>query len=334
LLKEVRHLNFVQDLGALPMPPSAKPIVVVSETLNENALKYLSSSVEIVRTTPKEASSVVANADALIVRTYTRVDESLLECAPKLRVVGRAGVALDNIDVSICRARGIEVVHTPEANTLAVVDYTVRMILEMNRRFWALKGPISPEEFHKIRKQTFGRFLSSLTLGIVGCGRIGSRVGRAAAGLGMKVLYNDILDIHVDYPARSVDKPTLYAESDIITIHVPLTDLTHKFINAESIGRFKTGAQFINCARGACVDYDDLASAITTGRISAVAIDCHDPEPPPPDYPMFNLGENVILTPHIAARVPEAMERMSDVVYDVVAVLNGEPPRFPAPSDA
>ena len=310
---------------------TGKPLVVVSETLSDAAIEYLRPHVDIMRTTADEAINVVADADALIVRTYTQVNDELLDAAPKLKVVGRAGVALENIDVPACRARGIEVVHTPEANTLAVVDYTIRMIIEMNRRFWPLDRYVSPEEFHEIRKQTFGRFLSSATLGIIGCGRIGSRVGRAAAALGMKVLYNDILDIDLDYQAEAVDKPTLYAQSDIITIHVPLTDVTAKFINADSISQFKGGMQFINAARGQCVDYAALGAAIRSGQVSGAAIDCHDPEPPPEDYPMFGLGENVILTPHAAARVPEAMERMSHVVYDIVAILQGSAPKFPAP---
>jgi len=315
------------------MHAKSKPTVVVSETLSDGALEYLAAHAEVVRTTAEGAAAAIADAEALIVRTYTQVDEALLSRASRLKVVGRAGVALENVDVPACRSRGIHVVHTPEANTLAVVDYTIRMIIELNRRFWPLAGYVPAERFHEIRKQTFGRFLSSATLGIVGCGRIGSRVGRAAAGLGMKVLYNDILDVKVDYPAEAVDKRSLYAGSDIVTIHVPLTELTYKFINAESIAGFRPGAQFINAARGQCVDYADLAAAIRSGRISAAAIDCHDPEPPPADYPMFGLGENVILTPHIAARVPEAMERMSEVVYDIVRVLEGKEPRFPAPAD-
>ena len=315
------------------MSSSAKPTVVVSEGLSDWALEYLGGHAEVVRTTAEEAAGAVADADALIVRTYTQVNEELLAAAPKLKVVGRAGVALENIDIAACRARDIEVVHTPEANTLAVVDYTIRMIIELNRRFWPMSGPVAAEEFHKIRKQTFGRFLSSVTLGIIGCGRIGSRVGRAAAALGMKVLYNDILNIRVDYPAEAVDKPTLYANSDIITLHVPLTNLTHKLIRAETIAQFKRGAQFINSARGPCVDYDDMAAAIRSGQVSGAVIDCHDPEPPPPDYPMFALGPSVILTPHMAARVPEAMEHMSDVVYDVIAVLDGQPPKHPAPEE-
>jgi phosphoglycerate dehydrogenase-like enzyme len=148
----------------------------------------------------------------------------------------------------------------------------------------------------------------------------------------MGVLVNDIIPVELDYPAEAVDKPTLYARSDIVTIHVPLTRLTHRLICAETLRQFKPGAQFINSARGPCVDYADLAAAIRSGHIAAAAIDCHDPEPPPPDYPMFGL-DNVILTPHIAARVPAAVEAMCDVVYDVVAVLEGRPPTYPAQED-
>lgn len=310
-----------------------RPVILVSEPLNESSLDYLRAHGEVRRATAETAREAVADADALVVRTYTQVNDELLAAAPKLKVVGRAGVALENIDVPACRARGVEVVHTPEANTLAVVDYTIRMIIEMNRRFWPMTGYLPAEEFHKVRKQIFGRFLSGATLGIVGCGRIGSRVGRAAAGLGMRVLYNDILDIPVDYPAEAVDKPTLYAASDIVTIHVPLTNLTRGFIDAAALSRFKQGAQFINAARGPCVNYHDLGAALKSGRLSAAAVDCHDPEPPPENYPLFGL-DNVILTPHVAARVPDAVQRMCDVVHDIVAVLEGRPPKYPAPTEA
>jgi len=314
-----------------------QPVIVVTETLSDSGLAHLRAHGEVRFIPKEELDAHIAEADALCVRTYTLVTPELLDRAPRLKVVGRAGVALENIDVPACLQRGVQVVHTPEANTLAVVDYTLRMIIEMNRRFWPLDGYVPPEQFHAIRKQTFGRFLSSCTLGIVGAGRIGSRVGRAAVGLGMKVLYNDIKDIRLDYPAEAVDKPTLYAHSDIITIHTPKTPLTEKFINAEAIARFKPGAQFINAARGHCVDYAALAEAVRSGHVGAIAIDCHDPEPMPPDYPLFHLGEkqaNAILTPHAAARVPEAMERMSHVVYDIVAVLRGEAPKFPAQPEA
>ncbi|MFP3938101.1 MAG: NAD(P)-dependent oxidoreductase [Phycisphaerae bacterium] len=313
-----------------------KPVIVVSETLSDRAIQWLAERAEVRRATPENVAEVIGDADGLVVRTYTQVNEQLLDAAPKLKVVGRAGVALENIDVPACRARGVEVVHTPAANTLAVVDYTVRMMIEMNRRFWPLQGYVPPERFHEIRKQRFGRFLADCTLGIIGCGRIGSRVGRAAAGLGMTVLYNDIRDIELDYPARSVDKPTLYAESDIVTVHTPLTEQTHKLIDSSVLEQFKDGAQFINAARGPIVDYTALAEAMCSGKLDACVIDCHDPEPPPEDYPLFHLGDaqqRAILTPHTAARVPKAMENMSDVVYDVIAVLEGKQPEYPAETE-
>ena len=311
------------------MNETTKPTVVVSEPLNDRAVAYLDARARVVQTTAEQVASAVAEADALCVRTYTVVNDALLDKAPHLKVVGRAGVALENIDVPACRARGVEVVHTPAANTQAVVDYTIAAILAMNRRFWPMDGYMPPEKFHAARKQMYGHFLADRTLGIVGIGRIGSRVGRAAAGLGMTVLTNDLLDVSLDYQARAVDKSTLFAGSDIITLHVPLTDLTTRMIDAETLARFKPGAQFINAARGQCVDYAALADALGDGRLSAATIDCHDPEPPPPDYPLFGL-ENVTLTPHVAARVPKAMANMCEVVHDVIAVLQGRTPQYPA----
>jgi D-3-phosphoglycerate dehydrogenase len=311
-----------------------RPVIVVTEPLSERSLACLREHGRVVQSSADKVADVIAEAEALVVRTYTDVNAALLDKARRLKVVGRAGVAMENIDVLACKARGIQVVHTPGANTLAVVDYTIGMIVQLNRRFWPMTRPLIGEEFHLARKGMYGRFLSDLTVGIVGCGRIGGRVGRAAVGLGMKVLYNDIRKVDIDYAARETDKATLYASSDIVTIHVPLTDLTRKFINAESLAGFRKGAQFINAARGQCVDYHALAAAVRDGRLGGAAIDCHDPEPPPPDYPMYGLEEfNVILTPHVAARVPSAMEAMCDVVYDVVAVLEGRPPRFPAQED-
>jgi len=310
-----------------------RPVVVVTEPLDEPALRFLEARTDVRRVEIDRLDEHIAQAEGLVVRTYTRVDADLLDRAPRLKVVGRAGVALDNIDVVACRKRGVQVVHTPAANTLAVVDYTVAMMLALNRRFWPMSGPMTAGEFLATRKNSYGRFLSGLTLGIIGAGRIGSRVGRAAVGLGMKVLYNDIRDIALDYPAEAVDKPTLYAASDIVTLHVPLTDLTRGLINAETLAIFRRGSQLINAARGGCVVAADLADALRRGRLSGAAIDCHEPEPPPPDYPLFGL-ENVILTPHIAARVPAALAAMCEVVHDVVAVLEGRPPQYPAEDGA
>ena len=304
--------------------------ILISEPLNESSVQYLVDRSDVVRCEAGDVLEHIDEVDGLVVRSYTQVNDELLSHAPNLKVVGRAGVALENVDVQACRARGVEVVHTPEANTLAVVDYTIGAIINMNRRYWPMDSCLGHDGFHTARKASFGRFLSGATLGIVGLGRIGSRVGRAASALGMNVLYNDIIDIDIEYPAQSVDKPTLYAQSDIITIHVPLDSSTIEMINADAIASFKSGVQFINAARGQCVNYHALADAIKSQQISAATIDCHYPEPPPKNYPLFGL-DNTTLTPHIAARVPDAVQNMCDVVHDVLAVLDGEKPKFPAP---
>ena len=306
-----------------------KPIVVISEPLQQQAIDFIAPHANTIHATAETAIDYIENADALVVRTYTQVNQKLIDRAKKLKVVGRAGVALENIDVPACRSAGIEVVHTPAANTLAVVDYTIRMIVELNRRFWAFDQYITHEEFHSLRKNLFGRFLSDCTLGIIGAGRIGSRVGRAAAGLGMRVIYNDIKDIDLEYQAEAVTKEELYKQADIITIHTPINESTSQLICTDTISQTKPGVQFINAARGPCVNYNDLAEAIKSGHVSGAAIDCHDPEPIPADYPMLGL-DNVILTPHVAACVPHAKVNMSMVVKDILAVLNGKTPLYPA----
>ena len=300
-------------------------------SLNESLLKDSSRSPLLEPLEPRVLLSASLPGLHLVDPSVDRFDGQViyLDFDGEEDVTYNGPVTVENIDVPACRAAGVEVVHTPAANTLAVVDYTITMMAMMNRRFWFIDHPLGPQEFHQTRTQAFGRFLSGLAVGIIGVGRIGSRVGRAAVGLGMKVLYNDILPVELDYPAEAVDAPTLQAHSDIVTIHVPLTDLTRRFINAEALARFKPASQFINCARGECMDVPALAHALGSGRLTGAAIDTHDPEPPPPDYPLYGR-DNVLLTPHIAARVPAATKAMSDVVYDVMRVLRGERPQYPA----
>src|SRR5204863_344912 len=170
---------------------------------------------------------VVGSADDLVVRTSTTVDDALLSRAPRLRVVGRGGVGLENIDVAACRRRGVEIVYAPDANTLAVGDFVFGLILQLLRP-WAIfrDRAYEPKEFKRIRDTVRGRQLNELTIGILGMGRVGRRVGRIAAdGFGMRVLYNDILDIpasSLPFPATSVDKATLYREADVLSLHVTM----------------------------------------------------------------------------------------------------------------
>jgi phosphoglycerate dehydrogenase-like enzyme len=278
----------------------------------------------------------LAQADALLVRTYTQVNDALLDQAPRLKVVGRAGVGLDNIDLEACRKRGIPVVYTPDANTQAVVEYVLGLMLDDLRPRYTICEPVSPAEFHQLRKEQVGRQLDELTLGIVGFGRIGKRLGKVAAALGMKVLAHDILpaaelQAKIDYPVQFVDAATLYVKSDIVTIHVDGRPANRKMINVQVLSSLRADAMFINAARGMLVDNDDLAawalaSQSTGGR---AILDVHDPEPLPADYPLYHLS-NVRLLPHLASRTGPALENMSWVARDVWAVLQGETPSYPA----
>ena len=276
----------------------------------------------------------LGQAQALSVRTYTRVNDALLDRMPKLRVVGRGGVGLENIDVAACRARGVEVVYTPDANTLAVGDYVIGYILQLLRP-WELfsDAAYTPAEFKRIRNTVRGRQLNELTIGILGMGRVGRRVGHLAAnGFGMRVLYNDLLDVggQLSFPARSVDKETLLGEADVLTIHVDMRPGNENLVGRDQLARMKPTSVVINTSRGEVLDAAALAEAIRSKKLFGAALDVFHPEPPGDDFPLLGLN-NVLLTPHIAARTQTAMENMSWVVRDLMEVLEGRKPKYPAP---
>src|SRR5204862_885326 len=177
----------------------------------------------------KAFSGHLSRADALVVRTYTKVNAAFLDRAPRLRVIGRAGVGIDNIDVSECRRRGIEVVYTPDANTLAVGDFVFGYLLQLLRPWAFFRDNVyEPGEFKRIRNTVRGRQLNELTIGVLGMGRVGRRVGHIAAnGFGMRVIYNDLIDFGAAgnpprFAATAVDKPTLYREADVLSLHVTM----------------------------------------------------------------------------------------------------------------
>src|SRR5882672_5756437 len=206
----------------------SRPIVLVSEGLDEGPMDWLRARAEVIEIgyDDKGFGEALPRAEGLVVRTDTKVNEQLLAKGPKLRVVGRAGVGLENIDVAACRRRGIEVVYTPDANTSAVGDFVFGYLLRLIRP-WAEfhETAYEPKEFKRVRDILRGRQLNELTLGILGMGRVGRRVGHIAAnGFGMKVIYNDLLDVsgEVEFPATAVDKPTLYRESDVLSLHVTM----------------------------------------------------------------------------------------------------------------
>jgi phosphoglycerate dehydrogenase-like enzyme len=318
------------------MTQVGRPLVLVTEGSDAVPLQWLRERAEVVEVPPDspELPQHLAEADGLIVRTYTRVNQAMLDQAPRLRVVGRGGVGLENIDVAACRRRGVQVVFTPDANTLAVGDFVIGYMLQLLRP-WAFfrEKAYAPKEFKRIRNTVRGRQLNELTLGILGMGRVGRRMGRiATGGFGMRVIYNDLLDVQgeLDFPAEAVDKTTLYREADVLSLHVTMLPGNEHLIGAEQLAMMKPTAILINTSRGEVLDAAALADAMRGKRLAGAAIDVFDPEPPPADFLLLGL-ENVLLTPHLAARTYTAIENMSWVVRDVIGVLNGEKAKYPAP---
>ena len=242
------------------MSDTRDKLVLVTEGSDAGPLKWLAERAKVVEVSHEspEFLKLLPDAEGMVVRTYTKVNEAMLARAPKLKVVGRGGVGLENIDVPACRRRGIEVVFTPDANTLAVGDFVFGYMLQLLRP-WAFfrEAVYEPAEFKRIRNTARGRQLNELTIGILGMGRVGRRVGHIGAnGLGMRVIYNDIVEVHaqLDFPAQSVDKPTLYRESDILSLHVDMREGNENLVGPAEIAQMKPGAVLINTSRGEVLD--------------------------------------------------------------------------------
>jgi len=317
----------------------SRPTVIVTETLDPKPARWLEERVNLVWCPHRETEKLrglLAQAEGLVVRTYTLVNDALLDQAPNLKVVGHAGRSMLSSPTPACRRRGVRVVYTPDANTQAVVEYVFALMLDALRPLYTLPGFVEDAEFHRLRKEQVGVQLTELTLGILGFGRIGKRVGQVAHAIGMKVLANDLLPedelrATVGYPFELVDKARLYQQSDILTIHVDGRPENRGLIESSVLAQLKPGCMLINAARGMLIDNAAVASwAKQNARDGArVILDVHEPEPPPRDYPFHGLS-NVRLLPHLASRTGPALENMSWVVRDIVAVLEGREPEFPA----
>ncbi len=320
------------------MPPTA----IITETLDPVCADWLAQRCAVRWAKADEPghdlASLLPEAEALVVRTYTEVNAALLSKAPKLRVVGRAGVGLDNINIPACRARGVEVVYTPDANTQAVVEYVFGLMLDWARPRTPLPARADAQAFHTLRKTEVGKQLDQLTLGILGLGRIGKRVATVAHALGINVLACDLLPeaalrkalpaVPFDY----VDHATLMARADIVTIHTDGRPENTHFIDAPLLAHFPADFRglVINAARGMLIDQAALNAWAGAHPDATVVLDVMNPEPPNADEPL-RQHPNVRILPHLASRTHEALANMSWVVRDVVRVLEGQPPHFPAP---
>ena len=315
---------------------SDAPTVIQTEHLAEDAAAWLGEQCTLIRCAPDDArfSAVLEAAEGLVVRTYTVVNAELLGPAKALRVVGRAGAGLDNIDVAACRTRGIEVVYTPEANTQAVVEFVIARLAAVVRPGAVLDEPVPLETWKRLRARRPDRAqMSLMTLGLLGLGRIGRRMAEVAAAIGFRrVLYHDLVEIPPQHRHGASQEPVerVFEEADVLSIHVDGREANRGYVGAGLVDRMKPDVIFVNTSRGFVVDSLPLASFLR-GHPGAVGLlDVHDPEPFDATYPLLGLP-NAHLFPHMAASTRQADRNMSWVVRDVAAVLAGERPRYPAP---
>lgn len=311
-----------------------KPLAIQTEHLDDAAARWLAERCDLVRYSSDEPGfpDLLARAEALVIRTYTRVDASLLARAPRLRVVGRAGVGLDNVDLRACAARGVTVVSTPDANTRAVVEYAWALILDAVRPRLFLESPLPPARWKDLRQELRGRRqLCELTLGVYGFGRIGSAMAEVARAMRMRTIYHDLLEIPPERRsgATPVSPEELLAASDVLTVHVDGRSSNAGLIDAPALARLRPEVIFLNTSRGFVVDAPALAAFMRAHPGAQAILDVHEPEPIDAAYPLLGLP-NVHLAPHLASATDLAQRNMSWVVRDVWAVLSGHVPEHPA----
>ena len=303
--------------------------VLVTDTLAESGLDILrkSDAIELDYRPGLKGEDLlraVAGSDGLITRSGTAITPELVSSGTRLRVIGRAGVGLDNVDVEAATEHGILVINAPTANILSATEHTMAMMLATCRNLPEAHASVRRAEWS--RPKFMGLELNGKTLGIIGLGRIGSRVATRAKSFGMKIIAFDPYIAPSAAEKVGADMVTferLLSEADVITVHTPLTDETRNMITAVHFARMKMGVVMVNCARGGIYNERDLAEALETGRAAAAAIDVFEEEPPGADHPLLR-AKNVVLTPHIGANTVEAQDRVAVQTAEmVVEALKG-----------
>jgi D-3-phosphoglycerate dehydrogenase len=319
--------------------------IVVTERIVGDALTALARTHDIafepdLWRSPERLREAVATVRSLIVRNQTQVTPELLAAAPRLEIVARAGVGLDNVDVAAASAAGVVVSYTPQANAVSVAELAMGLMLALARKIPAADRDVRAGGWDRLRFT--GTELAGKTLGLVGFGRIGRMTAERARAFGMKLLAYDPA-VEADSPAardlgaRLVRLDDLLEEADVVSCHAPLTADTARLFDASRFGRMKPGATFINTSRGEIVDEAALLAALQSGRLGGAALDVRQTEPPGPTP--FDALENVVLMPHVGAFTAEAQRRTIEAVCrDVTAVLAGgeaaEYANFPRPRRA
>lgn len=300
--------------------------ILVSDDLAYEGIDILKEEFEVdvkTKLSKEELMDIIPNYDALVVRSATKVTKDIIEKS-NLKVIGRAGVGVDNIDVDFATKKGILVVNAPEGNTIAASEHTIALLMAAARNIPAAVTSLKNKKWD--RKKFIGVELRGKTLGVIGLGRIGKDVAIKAIGLGMNIIAYDpyIIKDHVEnIHIKVTDLDKVLKESDFITFHVPVTKSTYHMIDRERINMMKDGIIIINCARGGIIDENALYEGLVSGKIRACALDVFEHEPPL-ENPLIDLP-NVIATPHLGASTAEAQINVAvDVAKDIIRALKGE----------
>ncbi len=291
--------------------------VLISDPIAREGIEILKESgFEVVEKTgmaPEELIEAIPDFDAIIVRSATKVTTDVIEAGKKLKVIGRAGVGLDNVDAEAAKSKGIKVLNTPAATSISVAELSLGMMLSAARMI--PQATISTKAGKWEKKRFHGFELFGKTLGIIGIGRIGTELAKRAKAMGMEVIAYDPFVSSSDY-AKLVDFDTLLKDSDFISLHIPKTKETTHILNKSAFEKMKTGVVIVNCARGGVVDEDALYDALVSGKVKAACLDVYEVEPAK-EHKLFSL-EQVILTPHIGAQTEEGQQRAGVQIAELV----------------
>jgi D-3-phosphoglycerate dehydrogenase / 2-oxoglutarate reductase len=305
--------------------------VLITDGLSDKGIAILTSAAQVDNKPDISADDLLKVAgeyNALVVRGRTKVTPAVFEAANQLKVVGRAGVGVDNIDLTAARSHGVTVVNAPKSTSLAVAELAVGMMFALARMI--PKADSTMKQGLWIKKQLEGIELTGKTLGIVGMGNIGTALAARATGLGMSVIGYDTLVPAEEIKlrgAKPVSLAELYANADFISFHLPLTPESKGMVNGQVFAQMKRGVRIIDAARGGIIDETALLAALETGQVAAAGLDVFTAEPP--GLTALVAHPNVVATPHIGAQTEEAQDRAAeDIASEVLNALRGEPLRW------
>ncbi|PLV60065.1 hydroxypyruvate reductase [Thermotoga sp. KOL6] len=299
----------------------AKYRVHVNDPLDEEATKLLMGKEELEVTSEhldkEKLMEIIPNVDVLVVRSATKVTADIIEAGKNLKIIARAGIGLDNIDLQKAKEKGVKVLNTPGASAPSVAELTIGLMLACARHI--ARATISLKEGKWEKKVLKGKELLGKTLGLIGFGNIGREVAKRALGFKMKVIAYDPARPETNLPVEYVDLDTLLKESDIISLHVPLSESTKHIINKESIAKMKDGVIIINTSRGGTIDEEALYEALVNGKVYAAGLDVFEVEPPNDEIrkKLLNL-DNVVATPHIGASTVEGQKRVGKEIVEKI----------------